>query len=406
MKQLLIILSTLTTLTLASNSIINTIDATNTTINKLLANKSSISDSVTSLFNNQYGYLNDSDIITNQSITDHKFYSYDTSALKSYTFANARDVFLVNNEGTLIYNPDVIIPADQKLNIENTMQEMISHKKITTVKANYNSYSNSQYSSTDFSGDNTDWQYLQFGGIEKHIDISQQVGADKVEYSNSLSETSGLYYIAKAVIENKISQSVAINLGIYFIAQSSLKGKINNELITKIIDLIINNKYVYNFMLNMPFSNDDTSYVISYIFDHNNNIIELNYNHYSYEKSNTSNFETHVSPGPFASVDYTGDIYINYQDLYYLINNQNNWDVIYKYFINGNLFDYSNMKHEIGDNWTFKNFWNSIFKDNLTKFLNNVAVNGIIIHIDCYGTDIWHPSLINTFYIKSISQWN
>ncbi|WP_342217688.1 hypothetical protein [Spiroplasma endosymbiont of Amphimallon solstitiale] len=205
MKQLLITLSTLTTLTLASNSIINTIDATNTTINKLLANKSSISDSVTSLFNNQYGYLNDSDIITNQSITDHKFYSYDTSALKSYTFANARDVFLVNNEGTLIYNPDIIIPADQKLNIENTMQEMISHKKITTVKANYNSYSNSQYSSTDFSGDNTDWQYLQFGGVNKHIDISQQVGADKVEHSNSLSETSGLYYIAKAVIKNKIS---------------------------------------------------------------------------------------------------------------------------------------------------------------------------------------------------------
>lgn len=61
MKQLLIILSTLTTLTLTSSSIINTIDGNNTTINKLLANKSSISDSVTSLFNNQYGYLNDSD---------------------------------------------------------------------------------------------------------------------------------------------------------------------------------------------------------------------------------------------------------------------------------------------------------------------------------------------------------
>ncbi|WP_342273626.1 hypothetical protein [Spiroplasma endosymbiont of Acasis viretata] len=77
MKQLLIILSTLTTLTLTNGSIINTIDDTSTTINKLLANKSSISDSVTSLFNNQYGYLNDSDIITNQSITDHKYYSYD-----------------------------------------------------------------------------------------------------------------------------------------------------------------------------------------------------------------------------------------------------------------------------------------------------------------------------------------
>ncbi|WP_425382697.1 hypothetical protein [Spiroplasma endosymbiont of Melieria omissa] len=407
MKQLLMTLSTLTTLTLTSSSIINTIDVANTTVNKLLTNKLSISDSVTSLFNNQYGYLSSSDWITNQ--IDNNYYSYDTSHA-NYLLSDgktlARTLFTVDNKGELVYKKDAVIPPKDKVEVDATKQEMITHKKITTVKDKYNPYSKSEYSHTYFSGDNTDWQYIQFGGVEKHIDISQQAGADKVEHSNSLSEALGLYYIAKAVIENKISQSVAINLGIYFISQSSLKGKINNELITKIIDLIINNKYVYNFMLNMPFSNDDTSYAISYIFDHNNNIIELNYNHYSYEKSNTSNFETHVSPGPFASVDYTGDIYINYQDLYYLINNQNNWDVIYKYFTNGNLFDYSNMEHEIGDNWTFKNFWNSIFKDNLTKFLNNMGVNGIIIHIDCYGTDIWHPSLVDKFYIKSISKWN
>ncbi|BDT04118.1 hypothetical protein SHM_17640 [Spiroplasma ixodetis] len=43
MKQLLIILSTLTTLTLTSGSIINTIDDTSTTINKLLAINGSVS---------------------------------------------------------------------------------------------------------------------------------------------------------------------------------------------------------------------------------------------------------------------------------------------------------------------------------------------------------------------------
>ncbi|WP_252319979.1 hypothetical protein [Spiroplasma endosymbiont of Lariophagus distinguendus] len=142
MKQLLIILSTLTTLTLASNSIINTIDDTNTTINKLLANKSSISDSVTSLFNNQYGYLNDSDIITNQSIIDHKYYSYDTSHanyLLSDGKTSARTLFIVNDKGELVYKKDAIIPAKDKVDVNNTKQEMISHKKITTVKANYNS---------------------------------------------------------------------------------------------------------------------------------------------------------------------------------------------------------------------------------------------------------------------------
>ena len=38
---------------------------------------------------NHYHYLNNDDWITNQSTVDNKFYSYDTSALKNYTFANA-----------------------------------------------------------------------------------------------------------------------------------------------------------------------------------------------------------------------------------------------------------------------------------------------------------------------------
>ncbi|WP_338987290.1 hypothetical protein [Spiroplasma endosymbiont of Dasysyrphus albostriatus] len=78
MKQLLITLSTLTTLTLTSNTIINSIND-NTVISSRLTNKSSINNISTSLFNNQYGYLSDDDWITNQSTIDHKYYSYDTS---------------------------------------------------------------------------------------------------------------------------------------------------------------------------------------------------------------------------------------------------------------------------------------------------------------------------------------
>ncbi|BDT04711.1 hypothetical protein SHM_23570 [Spiroplasma ixodetis] len=78
MKQLLMTLSTLTTLTLTSNTVINSIND-NIVNNSSLTNKSSIKNSTNSLFNNQWNVLDTSDWITNQSITDYKFYSYDFS---------------------------------------------------------------------------------------------------------------------------------------------------------------------------------------------------------------------------------------------------------------------------------------------------------------------------------------
>lgn len=92
MRQFLIILSTLTTLTLTTNSVM----ITNDNINNTLAKQTLLSENETSIFNNQYHYLNNSNWIINQSLIDHKFYSYDTSPLKNYTFANARNTFLVD----------------------------------------------------------------------------------------------------------------------------------------------------------------------------------------------------------------------------------------------------------------------------------------------------------------------
>ncbi|WP_395473661.1 hypothetical protein [Spiroplasma endosymbiont of Nomada rufipes] len=219
MKQLLITLSTLTTLTLTSNTIINSIND-NIVNNSSLTNKSSIKNSTNSLFNNQWNILGTSDWITNQSITDYKFYSYDTSALKSYTFANAQNTFLVDTTGNLVYNTKVIVPDKDKSDIENTKQEMNNTKKVTTIKDTYNPYSKSEYSTSYFSGDNQDWKLIQQCGIEKHIDISQQTGGHKVEHSDNLSETLGLYYIAKATLSNKIDRTIAEKLSNYFISQS------------------------------------------------------------------------------------------------------------------------------------------------------------------------------------------
>lgn len=126
------------------------------------------------------------------------FIAYDTSALKGYTFTNARNVFLVDTTGNLVYNHDVIIPENEKLNIENTKQEMITKKKVTSLKSNPNysdAYNFSEYQQNYFVGDNN-WTYLQFGGIEQNIDISNIAGASKIENNNNLSENLGLYYIA------------------------------------------------------------------------------------------------------------------------------------------------------------------------------------------------------------------
>ncbi|WP_425380861.1 hypothetical protein [Spiroplasma endosymbiont of Polydrusus pterygomalis] len=315
MKQFLILLSSITTLTISSNTF--AIFNQNTTFtNNLQTNNNN--DNQTSLFNNQYGYLSTSDWITNQSDSDQKFYSYDTNHanyLLSDGKTSARTLFIVNHKGELIYKKDAVIPESDKLDVNNTKQEMINDKKITTIKDTYNPYSKSQYSNTYFSGDNN-WQYIQFGGIEKHIDISSQAGADKIENSNNLSESLGLYYIAKAEINNKIDKSIAEQLSKYFINQSSLKKQTNNESVIKIIDLIIDNNEIYKLIFNVGekedkiiFTNNDKNYSLNFVFDNDNNLIEIYYN-----KWNNININKIDINGEIINQRWTGDVWTEYSD--------------------------------------------------------------------------------------------
>ncbi|WP_342266581.1 hypothetical protein [Spiroplasma endosymbiont of Villa modesta] len=385
MKQFLIALSSLTILVLTGNNNIND-------INNSLKNNV---NNTTSLFNNKYGYLNDNDIITNQSTTDHKFYSYDTSALKDYTFANARDVFLVDNAGNLVYNPDVTIPSDQKLNIENTKQEMNSHKKITTIKNTDNEYSKSEYNKTYFDGDNNDWQYVQLGSLPNHISISNQTGGNKVEYNNSLSETLGLYYIAKATKNNQIDETIADKLGTYFMSQTSIQDNFNKDLTNKIINLISSNNNIYNFIYNLPIKITDKNNSINYIFDNKNNLIEIYYNTWTNTNidKNNINYSYSDSYSGFLSLNnYISSTYI-LTDWANYAHNWDNFTKIYPTF----AFDkdsYCKISISTGQSATAKlNGATTDITNNIHSFFSGVIDtkngSGWGTHID-FSFNIWH----------------
>lgn len=275
---------TLTTLLLTmislvtSNSILTKI---NTIKTHLPVIKNNISES-SSLFNNHYHYLNNDDWITNQSTVDNKFYSYDTSALKNYTFANARNSFFVDTQGNLVNNQTVNIPNKDKIDIENTKQEMITKRKIfsfkTKLQTNEN-YNFSNYQQNYFIGNNN-WNYLQFGGLEKTINISAVKNANKITNNTHLAETLGLYYIAAAAITNKIDLTIADNISQEFIKKSSLSSQSSNSLATittNIINIIYKNINIFKFINSSPLFSIIKNYSLNFIFDDVNTLVGVYY---------------------------------------------------------------------------------------------------------------------------------
>lgn len=325
MKQSLIILTSLATVAFSSSTTVNFIN--NTTTNEL-SSKSEPAQDPPSLLNNKFGYLNQDAWITNQSTLDNKYYSYDTSHadyLLSDGKTSARILFSVNDTGKLVYKKDAIIAEKDKADIENTKQEMIDHKKITATKDTSNKYSKSEYNTSYFTGDNNDWKYLQFSGIEKNIDISSQQSANKVKNSENLNEPSGLYYIAKTErTSGGIDSAVAHRLAKYFISKSSLQGQISDNLTNKIVNLIYNNNDIYKFINNSPLSSQNREYTLNLIFDKNNNLIKI-----YYYKWNNISFEINTSYSFHKIFNGTGSTDNNTSGVFNLINwsrYYNNWD--------------------------------------------------------------------------------
>ncbi|WP_339042881.1 MULTISPECIES: hypothetical protein [unclassified Spiroplasma] len=348
-----------------STTILTSVNHFNSSKNDL--QKANATTNQTSLFNNQYQYLNNSDWITNQSTTDHKFYSYDTSALKSYTFTNARNVFLVDTTGNLVYNTKVTIPNEDKLNIENTKQEMNSHKKVTSLKSNPNysdAYNFSEYQQNNFIGDNN-WTYLQFGGLEQNIDISNIAGASKIENNNNLSENLGLYYIADAAINNKISLAIAYNISQQFINKSSLNKLISNQLTNNIINLIVENNNIFNFIKNSPLFLNIKDYSLNFIFDNDNNLVAI-----YYTKWNVQNIKQSINyhyKEDFSNINKND--WSKNSDQQIILNwtkYAKNWEQFSQLYPK---FNFNNSKLSINNMGTYKE------NNNLTGDTNNITTN-------------------------------
>lgn len=152
--------------------------------------------STLSLFNNEYEKLNNSDWITNQSTTDNKYYSYDRSHA-NYELSdktNARNAFMVDDNGQLVIKTSKSYTKIDYNNLNNTKDEIIANRKVTTInRVCDNSYTGSEFCSDIFTGDNSDWKFLQESQVEKHVDISDVACANKVLYNDNLSEGLGLY---------------------------------------------------------------------------------------------------------------------------------------------------------------------------------------------------------------------
>ncbi|WP_338977972.1 hypothetical protein [Spiroplasma endosymbiont of Panzeria rudis] len=348
-----------------STTILTSVNHFNSSKNDL--QKANATTNQTSLFNNQYQYLNNSDWITNQSTTDHKFYSYDTSALKSYTFTNARNVFLVDTTGNLVYNTKVTIPNEDKVNIENTKQEMNSHKKVTSLKSNPNysdAYNFSEYQQNNFIGDNN-WTYLQFGGLEQNIDISNIAGASKIENNNNLSENLGLYYIADAAINNKISLAIAYNISQQFINKSSLNKLISNQLTNNIINLIVENNNIFNFIKNSPLFLNIKDYSLNFIFDNDNNLVAI-----YYTKWNVQNIKQSINyhyKEDFSNINKND--WSKNSDQQIILNwtkYAKNWEQFSQLYPK---FNFNNSKLSINNMGTYKE------NNNLTGDTNNITTN-------------------------------
>lgn len=81
MRNLLLTLSVVSTLTFSWNSVLNSTFIQHRDTLQPSSNATNPVTSTLPLFNNEYEKLNNSDWITNQSTTDNKYYSYDTSLL-------------------------------------------------------------------------------------------------------------------------------------------------------------------------------------------------------------------------------------------------------------------------------------------------------------------------------------
>lgn len=281
---------------------------------------------------------------------------------------------------------------------------MISHKQVTSFKDDYDDYSNSIYSDNYFSGDNSSWKYLQMGGVEKNIDISKQQSANKVEYNDSLSETLGLYYIAQATqIPYGIDLAVAHSLGKYFINQSSLNNKFADDLTNNIINVIASNNDVYKLVcdaIRSGASNSNKNYATNYLFDRNNQLIEIYYTEFNNTNvENCLNYKWNDSYFWFSSDSFNQYVLIKWSAY------AKNWDLFTEIYPTFNFSDNSYLKLRLENdkssniNFSSPNATNNIKSNQESLYNLDLIVSYGRYYYDAnFNLNIWHDN--DNIYFK------
>lgn len=146
---------------------------------------------------------------------------------------------MVDDNGQLVIKKSKSYTKIDYNNLNNTKDEIIAHRKVTTInRVCDNAYTGSEFCSDIFTGDNSDWKFLQESQVEKHVDISDVACANKVLYNDNLSEGLGLYYIGQAAKgQSKTYINTYLQLARTFMNRSILATNVPDKVLDGIINI-------------------------------------------------------------------------------------------------------------------------------------------------------------------------
>lgn len=281
-------------LTLAISNVITITSSINnlTIISNLQQNKKNKINSIVT--NTTYGSLSNGTILSSQD-DNGRYHLFDikniidNSKLEPY----AKYINITNHK--LSYNrddisKDIIDEFNKEIAIINYNEQQLTSTNDLQIfqKQDLSKISTTVYKSNKKS--DKKFTFIQFGGANIHLSLAGAEGiVDKINNYDDLSETLGLYYIAKS--HSKNSRTICLDFVKQFISKSSLKNSknINNKIFDTILNSMIDSQNLESIIKDYPIKNDSKDMSIRYLLDDTNNIISVGYHQYDTNDLDTIN---------------------------------------------------------------------------------------------------------------------
>ncbi len=262
-----------------------------TIISNLQQNKKNKINSIVT--NTTYGSLSNGTILSSQD-NNGTYHLFDikniinNSKLEPY----AKYINITNNK--LSYNPDdiskeIIDEFNKEIAIINYNEQQLTSTNDLQIfqKQNLSKISTTVYKSNKKS--DKKFTFIQFGGANLHVSLEGTEGiVDKITDYNDLSETLGIYYIAKSHAKN--SRTICLDFVKQFISKSSLKNSknINDKIFIAILNSMIDNENLTSIINDYPIKNDSKNMSIRYLLN-DDNIVSVGYYQYNISDLDTIN---------------------------------------------------------------------------------------------------------------------